>query len=84
MLTGETAGDFSRSYQIDPLHRFGARASKLTKLLDRGHYDVKLSPGEWERIVTWIDANALFYGTFEPEDQAKQRRGERIAGPDLE
>ena len=64
--------------------RFGARASKLTKLLDDGHYDVKLSDDDWERIVTWMDANALFYGTFKPEDQAKQLRGERIAGPDLE
>lgn len=64
--------------------RFGARASKLIKLLDRGHYDVKLSPEEWERIVTWIDANALFYGTFKPADQARQLRGERIAGPELE
>lgn len=64
--------------------RFGARASKLTHLLDRGHYDVKLSAEEWERIVTWIDANALFYGTFKPEDQARQQRGELIAGPELE
>jgi hypothetical protein len=23
----------------------------------------------------------LFYGTFETDDQARQRRGERIAGP---
>jgi hypothetical protein len=64
--------------------RFGARGSKLTKLLDSGHYDVRLSADEWERIVTWIDANALFYGTFNPEQQARQLRGERIAGPDLE
>jgi mono/diheme cytochrome c family protein len=64
--------------------RFGARASKLVALLDRGHYDVKLSADEWERIVTWIDANALFYGTFNPDDQARQLRGERIAGPGLE
>jgi hypothetical protein len=64
--------------------RFGARASPLTKLLDRGHYGVKLSPEEWDRIVTWIDANALFYGTFNPKEQARQLRGEQIAGPDLE
>ncbi len=63
---------------------FGARASKLTKLLDAGHYDVRLSAEEWERITTWIDANALFYGTFNPELQARQLHGERIAGPDLE
>jgi hypothetical protein len=33
---------------------------------------------------TWMDANALFYGTFDPADQARQLRGERIAGPALE
>ena len=63
---------------------FGARASKLIELLDRGHYDVELAAEDWERLVTWIDANALFYGTFNPEGQAKQLRGERIDGPDLE
>jgi len=64
--------------------RFGARASRLVKLLDDGHYDVILSAEEWNRLVTWIDANALFYGTFDPRDQARQQRGERIAGPALE
>ena len=64
--------------------RFGARASKLVGLLDRGHYGVSLSPDDWDRIVTWIDANALFYGTFNPQNQARQLRGEQIAGPDLE
>lgn len=64
--------------------RFGARGSRLTTLLDRGHYDVKLSSEEWDRLVTWMDANALFYGTFNTANQAKQLRGERIAGPDLE
>lgn len=64
--------------------QFGARASRLTQLLDRGHYDVRLSDEEWERLNTWMDANALFYGTFNPENQARQLRGERIAGPDLQ
>ena len=36
------------------------------------------------RLATWMDANALFYGTFDPEDQKRQQRGERIAGPALE
>ena len=64
--------------------RFGARGSQLTKLLDSGHYDVTLSDDDWECLVTWMDANALFYGTFNVANQAKQLRGERIAGPDLE
>jgi hypothetical protein len=64
--------------------RFGARASKLTTLLERGHYDVRLTEEEWQRLNTWMDANALFYGTFNPEQQARQLRGERIAGADLQ
>ena len=64
--------------------RFGARVSTLVKLLEEGHYDVKLSADDWNRINTWIDANALFYGTFKPEDQVRQLRGERIEGPELE
>ena len=61
-----------------------ARASKLAQLLDGGHYDVSLSNKEWERLITWMDTNAPFYGTFNPEDQQRQLRGERIEGPGLE
>jgi len=64
--------------------RFGARASKLTELLLKGHEGVTLSDEELERLVTWMDANALFYGTFDPDDQRRQQRGERITGPALE
>jgi hypothetical protein len=64
--------------------RFGARASGLMKMLLAGHEGVTLNEEEVDRLVTWMDANALFYGTFNPEDQARQQRGERIAGPGLE
>ena len=68
---------------VQPGH-FGARASPLMRKLLKGHKKVKLTPAEIERLATWMDANALFYGTFDPADQARQRRGERIAGPGLE
>ncbi|MCY2950743.1 MAG: hypothetical protein NTU53_02050, partial [Planctomycetota bacterium] len=65
--------------------RFGARASGVMKLLLKdGHYKVKLSGEEVERLATWMDTNALFYGTFDPGDQARQQRGERIEGAKLE
>lgn len=64
--------------------RFGARASRLTALLRENHGGVSLSSGDMERLVTWMDANALFYGTFAPSEQKRQQRGERIAGPVLE
>ena len=83
---GGRRGDF-RKVNSEPLSRpgfFGARGSKLMAMLLKGHNDVQLSPADLERLVTWMDANALFYGTFDPADQARQRRGERIAGPAVE
>jgi hypothetical protein len=79
-------GDF-RQTNSEPIARpdfFGARGSKLMKLLLAGHEKVALAPDEIERLATWMDSNALFYGTFDPADQARQQRGELIAGPKLE
>ncbi len=79
-------GDF-RTKNSEPLARpdvFGARASKLMDKLLAGHKDVKLTEDDIERLATWMDTTALFYGTFLPADQARQRRGEAIAGPGLE
>ncbi len=44
--------------------QFGAIASPLVRLLEQGHHDVKLSEEEWDRIITWIDLNAPYYGTY--------------------
>jgi len=63
---------------------FGSLNDPLIKLLREGHYDAVLSREDFDRLTTWMDANALFYGTFDPADQERQRRGERIAGPKLE
>ena len=63
---------------------YGARGSRLMKTLSKDHYGVKLSTADLRRLVTWMDANALFYGTFDPKDQARQQRGERIAAPALQ
>lgn len=60
---------------------FGARGSTLMKLLLSGHGEVELSGEEIEALATWMDTNALFYGTFDPQEQARQQRGEEIAGP---
>ncbi len=83
---GGRPGDFRR-VNSEPLTRpehFGARGSPLMKLLLDGHEGVVLSAAEIERLATWMDANGLFYGTFDRADQARQRRGERIEGPKLQ
>ena len=64
----------------EPL-RFGALASPLAKMLDQGHGKVTLTPEEEERLNTWMDANALFYGTFDVNEQKKQLAGQVIDGP---
>ncbi len=56
--------------------KFGARASRLLSLLDRGHYDVNLSPDELRRIVVWLDANSDFFGAY--ENTQAQARGELV------
>jgi hypothetical protein len=42
----------------------GSRASKLPVMLKKGHHTVKLSREEMIRLVTWIDANVPYYGTY--------------------
>ena len=83
---GGKAGDFrvSNSEPISQPGFFGARGSRLTDLLRKGHHDVALPAADLDRLITWMDANALFYGTFDPVDQRRQLRGELIAGPKLD
>jgi len=61
----------------------GARASKLFEILEKGHYDIKLSEEEMHRITVWLDSYSPFYGVYEPEAGQAQLRGE-IVRPTLE
>ena len=47
-----------------PARAFHADTSRLVQILRDGHYGVNLSPEAWDRIVTWIDLNAPFHGTW--------------------
>jgi hypothetical protein len=63
---------------------YGARGSRLIKLVRSGHHEVQLSAEELQRIAAWIDCNATFYGAYRPEEQARQLRGELLAMPDIQ
>jgi hypothetical protein len=63
--------------------RFGARASKLLELLEKGHYDVRLPAEDLHRITLWLDSLSNFYGVYEKEGGLAQLRGE-IVRPTLE
>jgi hypothetical protein len=63
--------------------QFGARASKLFQMLEKGHHDLKLPPEDLHRITLWLDSCSVFYGVYEKDRGEAQLRGE-IAKPSLE
>lgn len=63
---------------------FGARGSKLVRMLKDGHHEVRLEPEEMRRIAQWIDCNAVFFGGYFPDEQAKQLNGEHLPMPGLQ
>ncbi len=74
--------DYGDAYRTTP-GQFGARASKLYQLLQKGHYDVKLSAEDMHRLTLWLDCASMFYGVYEREPGQAQLRGE-VAWPTLE
>jgi hypothetical protein len=53
-----------------------AKMNPLVKLLDAGHYDVRLAPDDWDRLITWLDTYGQRRGAFS-EDQEDRLRALR-------
>jgi len=47
-----------------PARTLGSHASRLIAILQQGHYEVDLSRAEMVRLITWVDANGPYYGTY--------------------
>ena len=45
-------------------YEYHVNTSELTRLLKKGHYNVKLTDEEWRKIYNWIDYNVPDKGTF--------------------
>jgi hypothetical protein len=60
---------------------YGALGSRLIRLLQAGHEDVQLSPAELRRLAAWIDCNAVFYGSYDPEIQRQELAGNPVEMP---
>jgi formylglycine-generating enzyme required for sulfatase activity len=43
---------------------FHVSTSELVQMLRKGHHGVKLSPEDWDRLITWIDLNVPDHGTW--------------------
>lgn len=52
----------------------GANASRLMKMLDAGHHDVRLPAEDLRRLTLWIDCNSVFYADY--HGMETQARGE--------
>lgn len=55
---------------------FHADTTELVQMLEKGHHGVKLDAESWDRLVTWIDLNAPYHGTWHEElrDPGAQRQ----------
>ena len=62
----------------------GALGSRLMKMLRAGHQEAKPGAADLRRLAAWIDCNAIFYGSFDPAEQAKQLAGQAIPMPELQ
>jgi hypothetical protein len=47
-----------------PPYTYGSHKSRLVTVLRQGHYGVKLPREDFIRLVTWVDANAPYYGSY--------------------
>ena len=58
---------------------FEANTSQLVQMLKKGHFGVKLTPEDWDRLITWIDLNIPYAGDWReaypsaPEDLIRRR-----------
>jgi hypothetical protein len=50
-----------------------AKMNPLVRFIDQGHYNVKLSPDDWNRLITWMDTYGQKRGSFS-EDQEERLR----------
>jgi len=76
-------------YHLLPPMEFHADTTELVQMLQKGHHGVKLDEEAWDRLITWIDLNAPYHGTWhedikDPGVQRQRRRElrKRYAGID--
>jgi hypothetical protein len=55
----------------EPPLTFGSHRSKLLEMIRSGPCEANLSQAEFVRLVTWIDANAPYYGVYEGKKNVK-------------
>jgi len=65
-------------HMLEPME-FHADTTHLVQMLTKGHHGVKLDAEAWDRLITWIDMNCPYHGTWgeelaKPGKQRERRR----------
>ena len=65
-------------HMLDPME-FHAGTTQLVQMLEKGHHGVELDRESWDRLVTWVDLNCPYHGTWgegtkDPGVQRQRRR----------
>jgi hypothetical protein len=68
----------------EPGGKIGARGSDLMKILRAEHYKVALPDADLRALAAWIDMNAVFYGSYDAEENQRELRGEPIPMPSVQ
>ena len=50
-----------------------AKMNPLIELVDAGHYDVSLTPDDWDRLITWMDTYGQRRGSFGKDQEERLR-----------
>jgi formylglycine-generating enzyme required for sulfatase activity len=64
-------------YHVLTPMEFHADTTDLVQLLKAGHHDVQLDAESWDRLITWIDLNAPYHGTWGEIDNPGRQRERR-------
>ena len=63
-------------YVCEP-YEFHADTTELVRMLQTGHHTVQLDAEAWDRLITWIDLNTPFHGTW-TENVGHKRMGNLV------
>jgi len=64
-------------YHVLTPMEFHADSTDLVQLLKAGHYGVELDAESWDRLITWIDLNTPYHGTWGEQIDNPGRQRER-------
>jgi len=53
-------------HMLEPME-YHADTTELVQMLRNGHHNVKMDAEAWDRLITWIDLNCPFHGTWGEE-----------------